>query len=86
VIRTAIASIRNGAQLTFEIRTQYLSAAVNRADVRARQAESDEAAAAFENAKRPKGSHVDEFGEAVLDRLTDLLGVDDGGIIFIEPA
>jgi hypothetical protein len=55
-----------------------MSVAINRADVRARQAESNVAAAAIENAKRPKGTHTDTFGEAVLDRLTDLLGVDEG--------
>jgi hypothetical protein len=78
-LKTALASIRNGADLTFEIQAQYLAASMNRADTAERQAESDEAEAAFVDAKRPTGAHTDTFGEAVLDRLTELLGVDEVG-------
>lgn len=76
--RTVIAALRSGVALTPEIQAQYMSAAINRAELRVRQAETDEAGAAFENIKRPKDAHSDEFGEAVVDRLTDLLGTDEG--------
>jgi hypothetical protein len=36
-----------------------------------------EAEAAFVDAKRPAGTHVDQLGEAVLSRLTELLGDDE---------
>jgi hypothetical protein len=35
----------------------------------------------LENAERPKDSHRDEFGEAVLDRLADLVGDDEGDMV-----
>jgi hypothetical protein len=78
-LKTARAAIRNGADLTFEIQAQYLAASMNRADTAERQAESDEAEAVYENAKRPAGTHVDEHGEAVVNRLEELLGVGEVG-------
>jgi hypothetical protein len=83
-LKTAHAAIRSGADLTIEIQSVYLSASMNRADTAERQAESDEAEATFENAKRPKDSHRDEFGEAVIDRLAVLLGVDEAGEADLE--
>jgi hypothetical protein len=83
-LKTALASIRNGADLTIEIQAQYMSAAINREDIRLHQAESDEAEATFENAQRSTTTHVDEFGEAVIDRLTELLGVDEVGEADLE--
>jgi hypothetical protein len=76
-LKTAVASIRNGADLTIDLQSVYLSAAMNHGDTMVRQAESDEAEAVFENAKRPAGTHVDEHGEAVVSRLEELLGVTD---------
>jgi hypothetical protein len=61
------------------MQAQYLSASMNRAAVRLHQAESDEAEATFVDAKRPAGTHVDQLGEAVLSRLTELVGVDEVG-------
>jgi hypothetical protein len=83
-LKTAHASIRNGADLTIEIQAQYMSAAINREDIRLHQVESDEAEAAFVDAKRPAGTHVDQLGEAVLSRLTELVGVDEVGERNIE--
>lgn len=34
--------------------------------------------AVLENVATPKSAHTDELGEAVLDRLTKLIGVDEG--------
>jgi hypothetical protein len=76
-LKTALASIRSGADLTIDLQSVYLSAAMNHGDTMVRQAESDEAEAVFENAKRPAGTHVDEHGEAVVSRLEELLGVTD---------
>lgn len=76
-IRTAIALIRNGADLSPEIQAHYLSAACSRADMRARQEETDEAAAVLENVATPKSAHTDGLGEAILDKLTKLIGVDE---------
>jgi hypothetical protein len=78
-LKTALASIRNGAELTIEIQAQYMAARMNRAAVRLHQEESDEATAILEDAKRPAGTHVDQLGEAVLSRLTELVGVDEVG-------
>jgi hypothetical protein len=78
-LKTAHAAIRSGADLTIEIQAQYLSASMNREDIRLHQVESDEAEATYENAKRPTGTHVDQLGEAVLSRLTELVGVDEVG-------
>jgi hypothetical protein len=78
-LKTALASIRNGADLTFEIQAQYLAASMNRADTAERQAESDEAEATYENARPPPSGYRDDFGEAVLSRLTELVGVDEVG-------
>ena len=75
-LKTALAAIRNGADLTIEIQAQYLAASMNRAAVRERQAESDEAEATYENAKAAPSAHADTFGEAVIDRLAVLLGVE----------
>jgi hypothetical protein len=79
-----IAFIRSGAQLTPAITSHYMAAGINRADVRARQAESNEAEAVLENVATPKGAHTDEFGEAVRDRLTKLLGVGEAGVGDLE--
>jgi len=76
-LKTALAAIRNGADLTIEIQAQYMSAAINREDIRLYQAETDEAAAATVNAKVTPSGYRDDFGEAVLDRLTDLVGAGD---------
>ena len=73
-LKTAHAAIRNGADLTFEIQAQYLAASMNRADTAERQAESDEAEAVYENAKAPPSGYRDDQGEAVLARLTELVG------------
>jgi hypothetical protein len=73
-LKTAHAAIRHGADLTFEIQAQYLAASMNRADTAERQAESDEAEATFVDAMRSAGTHVDQLGEAVLSRLTELVG------------
>jgi hypothetical protein len=78
-LKTALASIRSGADLTMEIQAQYLSASMNRADTAERQAESDEAEAMFENAKAPPSGYRDEHGEAVVSRLEELLGVGEVG-------
>jgi hypothetical protein len=75
--RTVIAALRSGADLSMEIQAQYMSAAINREDIRLYQAETDEAAAAIENAKRPNSTHADDFGEAVLDRLSELVAADE---------
>ena len=73
-LKTAHAAIRSGADLTFEIQAQYLAASMNREDIRLHQAESDEAAAVVENAKAPPSGYRDDQGEAVLARLTELVG------------
>jgi hypothetical protein len=78
-LKTALASIRSGADLTFEIQAQYLAASMNRADTVERQAESDEAEAVYENAKAPPSGYRDEHGEAVVSRLEELLGVGEVG-------
>jgi hypothetical protein len=38
----------------------------------------------LENVATPKGAHTDEFGEAVRDRLTKLLGVGEAGVGDLE--
>ena len=73
-LKTAHAAIRSGADLTFEIQAQYLAASMNREDIRLHQSESDEAAAVVENAKAPPSGYRDDQGEAVLARLTELVG------------
>jgi hypothetical protein len=73
-LKTALASIRNGADLTIEIQAHYMAAGMNRAAVRLHQEESDEATAILEDAKRPAGTHVDQHGEAVFARLQELVG------------
>jgi hypothetical protein len=83
-LKTALASIRNGADLTIEIQAQYMSAAINREDIRLHQSESDEAEAVVEGAKTPTGGYRDAHGEAVLDRLEVLLGVGEAGERNIE--
>jgi hypothetical protein len=83
-LKTALASIRSGADLTMEIQAQYLSASMNRADTAERQAESDEAEAVCENALRPTGTHVDGLGEAVVSRLEEMVGDGEAGERNIE--
>jgi hypothetical protein len=83
-LKTAVASIRSGADLTIDLQAQYLAASMNRADTAERQAESDEAEAVYENAKTPASGYRDELGEAVVSRLEDLLGVGELGERDIE--
>ena len=73
-LKTAHAAIRSGADLTFEIQTQYMAAGMNRADVRAHQSDSDLAEAVVEGAQPPASGFRDDQGEAVLTRLTELVG------------
>ena len=72
-LRTALAAIENGSEMTPQIAGIYMSAARNRADVRARQSECDEVESAIENMP-PPSSYGDAFGEAVFERLKDLVG------------
>jgi hypothetical protein len=83
-LKTAVASIRNGADLTIDLQSVYLSAAMNHGDTMVRQAESDEAESAYENAQPPPSGYRDELGEAVVSRLEDLLGVGELGERDIE--
>jgi hypothetical protein len=83
-LKTALASIRNGTELTPDMQAQYLSASMNRATVRLHQEESDEAEATIENALRPSGTHVDQLGEAVFTRLQELVGDTEKAHVKIE--
>jgi len=76
-LKTALASIRNGADLTMDIQAVYLAASMNRADTAERQAESDAAEATCRDARLPASGYRDNFGEAVLARLAALVGTDD---------
>ena len=76
-LKTAHVAIRSGADLTFEIQAQYLAASMNREDIRLHQSESDEAEAIFADIALPPSNFGDSHGEAVLSRLTELVGDGD---------
>ena len=71
---TALRAIESGAGLTAELVGVYLTAGRNRADVRARQSECDEADQIVENLEPPPSGYRDDFGEAVFERLQKLVG------------
>ena len=61
-----------------KMKDKSFAAAINREDIRLHQSESDEAEAVYENAKAPpKGTHVDELGEAVFSKLEEMVGGKD---------
>jgi hypothetical protein len=73
-LSSALAAVRSGAEFNPEIMLRYMSAGRNRADIRARQADSDVVETAILNVKRPSSAHTDSHERAVLDRFEALIG------------
>lgn len=68
-MKTAVASIQEGAEMSLEIQAKYMSAAMNRRDVGARQADSNAAGAVLDNAVIPPANAGKDMGDQVADLL-----------------
>jgi hypothetical protein len=80
-IGLALASIRNGATI-MEVMPHYLVAGKNRADIIARQEESDATQAILDGLAPPKRG--DGVGDQVAAKFLQLIGADEVGAANIE--